>query len=354
MKLSGSRADRFCERPPADILGALIYGPDRGLTVERVQKLSAQFVPDINDAFNVTVLTSDDLSSDPARLSDEMSALSLLGDARLIRVRLDHERQGLAIGKLIKTFDAHPERCAAKLIIEAGTMTPRSHVRKAFEAATGFAAIACYADSAADVASMARETLAGIGEHGIGIDGDALVLWTPLLEGDRALARGEVEKMALYKGYGAAENTRVSVEDVNAVASGAQAGDIDEIIYAAFSGRQAQADAAFRRAMAGKMHAAVILRSAQRHLTRLHSAIAAMDGGASASDAMRGLRPPVFGLYQREFESQLRLWRPALLDKILLESLETEKRVKSAGSPVDALTGRLLNAIAMIGAKSRR
>lgn len=354
MKLSGTRADKFCAGPPADMLGALIYGPDRGLTVERAQKLAAHFVPDVNDAFNVTVLTSDDLSSDPARLSDEMSALSLLGDSRLIRVRLDHERQGLAIGKLIKEFDAAPQRCAAKLIIEAGEMTPRSHVRKAFEAATGFAAIACYADNAADVAAMARATLSGIGAHGIGIDKDALSAWTPLLEGDRALARGELEKMALYKGYGEIEGAHVNLEDINLLASGAQAGDIDEIIYAAFSGRQDETDAAFRRAMAGKMHAAVILRSTQRHLTRLHSALAAMDGGASTSDAMRGLRPPVFGMRQREFESQLRLWRADRLNKILLESLETEKRVKSAGAPVDALTGRLLNAIAMIAAKSRR
>ncbi|MEE9347288.1 MAG: DNA polymerase III subunit delta [Robiginitomaculum sp.] len=354
MKLTGGRADRYCTNPPADTLGALFYGPDRGLARERAQKLASRFVPDIDDAFNVTILTSDDISSDPARLADEMAALSLLGDKRLIRLRLDHERQGLAIGKLIKEFDANPGRCAAKLIIEAGELTPRSHVRKAFEAAAGFTAIACYADTGADLANIVRDALGKIGEHGIGIDKDALTAWTPLLEGDRALARGEIEKMALYMGYGETAGTLISLADVHASAAGGQAGNIDEIINAAFSGRLHEADDAFRRAMSGKMHAAVILRSAQRHMTRLHGALAAMSGGASASDAMRNLRPPVFAMRKHDFESQLRLWSIPILDKIIRESLETEKRVKSAGAPVEALTGRLLNAIATIAMRRKR
>ena len=347
MKLSGGRVDKYCSQPPAETLGALIYGPDRGLVRERAQLLARKFVSDIDDAFNCTILTSDDLSSDPARLADEMSALSLLGDQRLVRVRLDHERQAIAIGKLIKEFDANPTRCAAKLIVEAGDMTPRSHIRKAFEAASGFAAIACYADNAADVANIVRDSLSAIGEHGIGIEKDALAAWVPLLEGDRALARGEIEKMALYKGYGSEDGARVSLDDVSACAAGGQAGDIDEIVYAAFSGHLLKADDAFRRAMSGKMHAAVILRSAQRHVTRLHAAMASMDTGMSASDAMRALRPPVFSMRQREFEGQLRLWRVSALDKILRQSIETESHVKSAGAPVEALTGRFLNAIAM-------
>ena len=354
MKLSGSRADKYIQSPDAKSLGALIYGPDRGFVQERAKALCAKFVSDPSDAFNVTVLTADDLSSDTARLADEMAAMSLLGDARLIRLRLDHEKQGLAISKLIKSFDTHPDRCAAKLVIEAGDLSPRSHIRKAFDAAGNFSSIPCYAVNARDLGHIIKDRLRSVGEHGISIDSDALAAWTPLLEGDRALAGNEIEKIALYKGYGDQPDTRITIDDIHLLAAGGQAGNIDEIIYAACAGRLSEADDAFRRAMSGKMHAAVILRSLQRHLTRLHQAIAAMQGGQSASDAMRSLRPPVFAMRKRDFESQLRQWSLPALDKVLAQSLETEKRVKSAGAPVEALTGRLINAVAMISARRRR
>lgn len=354
MKLTGSRADKFIKQPDPAMLGALIYGPDRGFVQERSVALCAKYVPDPNDAFNVTVLTSDDLASDTARLADEMAALSLLGDARLIRLRLDHEKQGAAISKLIKEFDSHPERCAAKLVVEAGDMTPRSAIRKAFEAAGNFVTIPCYAVNVRDLSNLVKDSLRDIGPHGIAIDADALQVWAPLLEGDRSLAKNEIEKLALYKGYGAEPGARITLDDITALAAGGQAGDIDEIIYAACAGRLVEADDAFRRAMSGKMHAAVILRSLQRHLTRLHQAVAAMQSGQSASDAMRSLRPPVFAMRQRDFERQLRSWSIPALDKVLAQSIETEKRVKSAGAPVEALTGRLLNAVAMIGARARR
>jgi len=156
-----------------------------------------------------------------------MSALSLLGDARLVRLRLDHERNGAAISKIIKTLDARPETAEAKLIIEAGDMTPRSAIRKACEAAGHFAAVGCYNDSAADVANMVRS---GLSEKSIKIEADALALWVPLLEGDRGLIRNEIEKMALYKGYGQTAGESVGIADVKNLAAGGQAASIDDII----------------------------------------------------------------------------------------------------------------------------
>lgn len=351
MKLTGSRADKYCAAPPAASLGALLFGPDRGLVTQRSKHICAKFVSDPNDAFNVTILTADDLANDPARLSDEMAAMSLLGEARLIRLRLGHERQGAAIGKMIARFDADPSRCAAKLVIEAGDMTPRSAIRKAFEAAANFAALPCYQASGRALENLIKDQLTAIGDHGIGIDKEALTHWAPLLEGDRALAVSEIEKLALYKGYGEHAGTRIKIEDINILAAGGQAGSIDEIIQSAFTGNQQLCDDAFRRAMSGKLHPAVILRSVQRHLTRLHEALSAMDHGKSSSEAMRGLRPPVFSMQQSSFERQLRLWSLPALARILDETLTAERRLKTAGSPDIALTGRLLGAIATIASK---
>ncbi len=349
MKLTGGRVARFIEAPPDDILGVLLFGPDRGLVKERSEKLIAQW-GGTDDAFSATVLTADDLSSDTARLADEMSALSLLGDQRLVRLRLDHERNGAAISKIIKSLDTNPQTCAARLIVEAGDMTPRSAIRKAFEAAGQFAAIGCYADSAADLANLVRRSL---NEYSITIEPVALDYWVPMLEGDRALSRNEIEKMILFKGAGDTPNAVVTVEDIRAIAAGAQAASLDDIIMAALNGDPAGCDDAFQRAVSGKVNTAVILRSLQRHLSRLLEAAALMDAGERAESAIKSLRPPVFRLQERTFLSQLRSWKSGALRKILSQSLVAEEQVKSAGAPAEEIVGRLLLAVAQFGARRK-
>lgn len=348
MKLTGGRITRFLEAPPADIIGVLFFGPDRGLAKERSDTLIRKFVDNPDDAFAATVLTADDLSSDPARLSDEMSALSLLGDDRLVRVRLDHERSGAAISKIIKSLDADPSRAAAKLVIEAGDMTPRSAIRKAFEAAGHFAAIGCYKDNAADLANLVRSTLT---QHNIAIAPGALDLWVPLLDGDRALARNEIDKMVLYKGFGEVAGATVTVDDVKTLASGAQAASIDDIILSAMSGETAKCDDAFRRAVASKVNTAVILRALQRHLGRLLEANAHMQAGDRPESAIKALRPPVFQMQERTFLSQLRIWPSRALQSALSQSLVAEEQLKSAGAPGEAIVGRMLLALASFAAK---
>jgi len=349
MKLTGNRANTFLNQPKDDVIGVLLFGPDRGLARERALALSKKYIPE-PDAFSVTTLTADDLTGDPAKLADEMSALSLLGDDRLVHLRLDHERNGAAIAKVIKSFDANPTLAASILIIEAGDMTPRSAVRKAFEAAGHFAAIGCYADNSADIANLVRNSL---NEKNIGIDADALALWGPLLEGDRWLTRGEIDKMILYKGNGEIPGAVVSIDDIRNVASGGQIASIDDIIQTAMSGDVDACDYAYRTAMAGKMNSAVILRSLQRHISRLLEAHAHMASGESIESAMRALRPPVFRMQERAFIQQVRKWRETMLQKVLSQSLEAERQVKTAGSPADAIVGRLLLALGTYAARQR-
>ena len=351
MKITGGRISKFLDAPPADIFGVLLFGPDRGLVKERSEQLTRKWGAGADDAFSATILTADDLSSDTARLADEMAALSLLGDQRLVRLRLDHERNGAAISKIIKSLDANPQTCAARLIVEGGDMTPRSAIRKAFEAAGHFASIGCYADSAADLANLVRRSL---NQFGITIEPVALDYWVPMLEGDRALSRNEIDKMILFKGAGESGNAVVTIADIKAIAAGAQAASIDDIIMAAMNGEPAQCDDAYQRAITGKVNAAVILRSLQRHLSRLLEASAHMDAGDRAESAIKALRPPVFRMQERSFIAQLRSWRSTALRKILSQSLIAEEQVKTAGAPAEAIVGRLLLAVAQFGARRSR
>ena len=51
MKITGARQKRFLDNPPADLIGVLLFGPDRGLAKTRAQALAKALVPDADDTF---------------------------------------------------------------------------------------------------------------------------------------------------------------------------------------------------------------------------------------------------------------------------------------------------------------
>ena len=351
MKLSGTRADNYIKSPPSESLGVLFFGPDQGLCSERAQAIAKKWASDPNDPFSVTALSADDLANDPAKLADEMSALSLLGDTRLIRLRLSHERNGAAIAKTIKTLDIAPHTCAAKLIIEAGDLSPRSAVRKCFEGAKNFTAIACYADTQVSLANLVKTELSNLN---IKIERGALDALLPLLEGDRRLARSEIEKLALYKGYGQETDAVLTLADIKLLAAGAGSAGLDDIVFEALSGNPLATDTKYLRALGGKVSAHAVMSTLQRHLVRLHQAACLMASGHSSDDAMRSLRPPVFIMHKSAFAGQLRTWPETALARAIGSALETEKQMKSTGMPAEALMGRLLLSLSAYAAKRKR
>jgi hypothetical protein len=82
----------------------LLHGKDRGGVRERADILARVITPDLNDPFNVAMLTETDLDQ-PGRLEEELTALSMMGGRRLVRLRLTGER-------------AAPDKTAAEALVQ--------------------------------------------------------------------------------------------------------------------------------------------------------------------------------------------------------------------------------------------
>src|SRR5580698_10910231 len=142
MIVKSSDAERYVSRPP------------EGLVRERAEKLAKTVVPDLADPFRVADLDEQTLSGDPARLADEAAALSMLGGRRVVRVR----SAGNGLAKIFESFLEDPKGDAL-VVVEAGDLAKSASLRSVFEDADNAAAMACYADSARDIADVVRETL---------------------------------------------------------------------------------------------------------------------------------------------------------------------------------------------------
>lgn len=348
MKINARDVESRLASPDPAIGAYLIYGPDRGLVHERADALASAILDDPNDPFALTQLTEEDLKQDPAILADSMVAMSLTGGARLVRVRLSGETGSGPIVEFLSSLEAGTSTAEAILIIESGDLTPRGKLRKTFEPAKRAATVACYADSGVSLAQLAVSMLDA---EGLTLSESARNAWIPRLEGDRALARSEIEKLILYKGLKdvRAGSDTVEIEDIEAVAAGQGEATLDTIISQAMIGEIADADDAYNRSLSSGTSPVAVLRALQRRIDQLGAVHAA--GGSDTAIARSGA--PRFGPPAALFKRQLAVWKGRSLDYARQLAFDAERGVKKSGAPADALVGELVLRLAR-GARKQR
>jgi DNA polymerase-3 subunit delta len=315
-KLDARRLATFL-KDPGSTRAVLLHGEDAGLVRERADALQ-QAVIGGNDPFRLAELPREDAAK-PGALSAEISALSLTGGRRLVRVR----DAGDALTANVKEALAAPGD--ALLLLEAGELPTRAKLRALLEPHPQAAVIACYRERGADLSNTIATLLR---EQGVTAEPSALEWLAGRLGEDRMMLRREVEKLSLYVGAGG----HLGEEDVLACIGDGSTLDLDEALIAATAGEVAVADRALDTALAEGSHPVMVVRAALRHVQRLHLAALAMAAGASATAALDGLRPPVFFRHKPGFERALRCWSAETLAKAGEMLLEAERHTKSSSA----------------------
>lgn len=337
MIAKGRDAERLLEAPPADLRVWLLHGNNRGGVRERSDKLAAGWVERADDPFDTALLTESDLADDPARLSDELAALSMLGGRRLVRLRLTEGRIGPE-RTAAEAVTAHAEgrlNPDALFVIEAGALAGGSPLRKAAESAkAGAVAIAVYDDETGDVARMIKEALA---RERLRLTPEALELLAARLPKERGVARQEIERLTLYLGPGSgATATPEELEPFLGVEPDAS---LFDAASDAFGGRLGPALVGLRRAFAEGEDGVSAVRAAGQHLAKLRRIDVLTHAGTSPQVALK--QAGVFWKQEREVGRQTRAWTGAALDEAQGEVLAADLACKTAGAPVVLLAERL-------------
>jgi DNA polymerase-3 subunit delta len=219
-------------------------------------------------------------------------------------------------------------------------------LRALVEALPEGASIACYPEVGR---ALSDRIASGLAAAGIGLDADALTYVVDRMGSDSAAVGGEIEKLILYAG----EERRLGLDDVRACVGDAGAVAFDDAVFAATAGDAATADRALERALAEGTAPVAVARGVLGHLAKLHLARGRMAEGASADDAARGVRPPVFFKRMPEFTRALRHWDSPKLALAMRETRRVELLCKQTGSPDVLLVRRLLSALVRQGRGSR-
>jgi DNA polymerase-3 subunit delta len=338
--------DRFLKAPDRHVRAAVIHGRDRSGVGERAEILCRAITPDLNDPFNVTLLTETDIDGDEGRLEEALTALSMIGGRRLVRVRLGSEKASIdkALAAALKVHADGGYNPDAMLVIEAGALGRDSALRKAAEASQGAVGIACYEDETGDIARMTREALAA---DKVGLTGDALDRFVSRLPRERGLMRQEIERLALYIGPGSGKI--IDVEELERHLGVEADASLQDAALQAFGGRPAPAQSGLRRALAEGESSVMAVRQASIHLGKLRRINVLQASGAGAKEAARAAG--VFWKQEAEMLRQARSWRLEGLDQVLDSVNTADVATKTTGSPDQLIAERLL---LEISARARR
>ena len=330
--LKAQDVDAFVARPDPKRPVVLVYGPDAGLVSERVAALIKASVDDPNDPFALARLDGEVLSGEPTRLVEEAQTFPLLGGRRAVWVKASGRNIAPAVEALLGVASAD-----CRVVIEAGDLRRNAPLRALCERAKNAAALPCYADTERDRERLIDEEMRAAG---LAIDPEARALLVPLLGGDRAASRSELDKLALYaRGQG-----QVGVDDVAAVVSDASALGLDDIVDAAFAGRPGELETQLAKARTAGNSPGSILFAAQRQVAQLHKWRSAIEGGAPFS--LDAVQPPLHFRRKKLVEAALKAWSAARLAAVMSELADAVLQSRRNSDLADIIADRALLAIA--------
>jgi len=338
LKIAPASAARFLEKPDPGARAVLLYGPNANFVSEAAATLVRKALGGADDPYALTRLTEDDMKRDRVRLGDALAAQSLLGGPSVVWARVDGKGADEAILDALGAIERGAP--CAYFVIEGGDLGGASALVKAFGAAARAAAIAFYEETQADRAAFAR---ARIKELGLGLESDAADALMAALPADRGLARGELEKLALYA-HGLGRD--LSSQDVQELLPGEADGELNAATLAAASGKPDRAVEALARIEA--LSGVSALRALLRRMQHLAEARAHMDEGASAAEAVAKLRPPVFFKERDTVIDQARAWSAKKLNAAFDILWAAELRAKRAGAPQDLIAADAFRSVAKL------
>lgn len=296
MKL-GPRDIESYLRDPGRTCCALIYGVDGGLVRQRVTQLVTAWLGPKADPMARLELTGDEISADPAKLADELAAMSLMSERRAILVREVEDKHLPAVEQALSLRAPHNF-----LILYATDSLAGSKLRSWAERAENAASLPCYKDEGSGLDQLLRDTLKG---YGLRVSSDALRYLATQLGGDRQVILNELEKLSLYMGDEAEE---VTLDDVMAAVGENNDKSLDDLAFAVAGGDiPALCRLSDRLQVEGNV-GVVLVRALVRYFARLEQLALARAAGQSLDVAIESLRPPVFFKTKPLLKSHAQRW----------------------------------------------
>ena len=341
MKLSGRDAAKWFERPNPDAPATLIYGQDAmRVALKRKVLIDALIGPNGAADMRLTRLRGADVRKTPAAIVDGLKAVSFFPGQQVVWVEEATDTAADAILAALQDWAAGD----AHLVVTCGALTPRSKLRKQFEAHPTARIAAVYNDPPTREDIAATCTRAGIGALEREAQAMVVALAGALDPGDFGQF---IEKLALYT---LGQEGPVTVEQVEQVAPMSVEAALDDLIHTVAEAKMDRLSPLLHRMAAQGQTPTGLCIAMLRHFKVLHE-VTCHPGGTDRGIA--ALRPPLFGPRRTRMTAQAKAWGRARLEQALGILMETDRALRSAQqtAPQLSVVERSFIRIAMLGAR---
>lgn len=324
-------------KSPATVRGCLIYGPDEGQVRDYSKQVITNVLGQDYDPLNLIELTDAQLKEDPARLSDELNSLSLMGGDRLVWLR----DPGNGLAPLMKemVIDGSP---TAYLLISGGDLKPTSKLRQLFEKEKQLAALACYRDDARQLQSLMQDRFR---ELQIQADRDVIPFLVSQLGNDRGVTLQEIEKIDLYLG----DNRHLTLDDAALLLGDNSELTLDDVCHAVAGGQPKALAPLLQRLYADGTQPIGVFRILHTHFQKLQQLQSLVASGTSLDMAFKQMR--IFFKQQPLLRQQLSKWNQASLIRAMNALLEGEKTLKGGAVQPEIFCSQLLQRLSINAAR---
>ena len=330
-KLTQSALENLFKTGAPELKAVLFYGQDEGLGEECRARMSLAVVAD-KDPFRLVELTQAQIKDDPALLSAEANALSLMGGRRAIIVRGADNHFTAVLKDFLPSYKGD-----SLLIITAGGLKTKDSLPLLFAESPDLAVFPCYADEGEALKRFVLQTLS---DQGFQTTPDVIAFIADNLGADRLQSRSELAKLFAYMGT----QKTITMDDAAACIGDASALSIDQMLYALSAGRQKELHETLDRLFAEGQSPIGLLRSAAAHFKKLHVTLAKIADGTPAEAAVAALR--LHFKRTDEFKRQLKQWNLMKVGRALDLLTQAERECKFAARPQKLICARVFLQIA--------
>ncbi|WBH18109.1 DNA polymerase III subunit delta [Sphingomonas radiodurans] len=328
MKATEARLKAALDRPPADIRLYLLFGPDEAGAMALADRLGRAMGADA-ERIDLDGAT---LRSDPARLADEATSLSLFGTARYVRVTGVGEESLAAVSALLEG-----ERAGNPVVMIAPSLKATAKVAKLALDSPAALALACYVPGVEQLEGLATQIARDLG---LRLGARVARRLAQAGGGDRAIMTREIEKLALY--LDAAPERPATCEEEALDAVGADLGETEmgDVIEAVVAAKPAALGEALRRMDEAGVSPIPWLRALARRLASLAEMKSEVAAGGDVGSVMK--RHRVFFKEEAGTGAALRRWSPEALVRALDEVRRAERALMAGATAGDVLASQAM------------
>lgn len=314
-----------------EISGALIYGPESGLTTLRARIISESIVPNLSDPFLVTNLSDRQIDDDNALLFDEFVSIPMLGGRKLIFIR---DAKDKICDALKAIFEDKKPAGNNFILITAGELDSNSKLRKFAEANQHIACLACYEDDNATIAQIIRQKLK---EYNLHAENGVVELITEKFGKNRLIVLNEIEKLSSYMG----EDKNLTLQITEAVISDIADASVTEFTNHLLNRDPKKTASSLQKLYDDKTYPISIIRAISAYFIRLYIVKNNLERGGNLDNEVKAQR--LFFKQEPIFRKQVSEWPLSAINEILLKLQELESKCKTPNSTPELMLAHFCN-----------